>query len=136
MTKTVYVDIPAYRTLDGSLIRELMHPQAHGNRAQSLAQATIPAGGRTLPHRHRASEELYHVISGTGRVRLAELWLDVGPGDTVCIPPGTPHCAEADGQEPLVILCCCSPAYDHSDTDLLDDPVPRVDADIPMDPCR
>jgi mannose-6-phosphate isomerase-like protein (cupin superfamily) len=128
MTKTVYADIPAYHTLDGSLIRELMHPRIHGNQAQSLAQATIPAGGRTLLHRHRASEELYHITSGAGRVWLADRWVDVSRGDTVCIPPGTPHCAEADGQAPLVILCCCSPAYAHADTDLLEDSIPEADA--------
>ena len=128
MMKTGYTDIVAYRTLDGSLIRELMHPQAHGNQAQSLAEATIPAGDRTLLHRHRVSEELYHVTSGAGRVWLADCWVDVAPGDTVCIPPGTPHCAEADEHGPLVILCCCSPAYAHADTDLLEDSISEAGA--------
>lgn len=128
MMKTCYTDIVAYRTLDGSLIRELMHPQAHGNQAQSLAEATIPAGDRTLLHRHRVSEELYHVTSGAGRVWLADCWVDVAPGDTVCIPPGTPHCAEADEHGPLVILCCCSPAYAHADTDLLEDSISEAGA--------
>ena len=58
---TRYADIPAYVTKDGSVIRELMHPQQHGGRAQSLAEATVPPGTRTLLHRHALTEELYHV---------------------------------------------------------------------------
>jgi mannose-6-phosphate isomerase-like protein (cupin superfamily) len=41
-------------------------------------------------------------------------------GDTVCIPPGIPHCIEALGASALRLLCCCSPAYDHADTELLE----------------
>ena len=44
--KTRYADIPAYVTKDGSVIRELLHPDHHGNRQQSLAEATVPPGGK------------------------------------------------------------------------------------------
>ena len=44
----------------------------------------------------------------------------VQPGDTICIPPGEAHCIEALGDELLTLLCCCSPAYDHADTELLE----------------
>ena len=44
---------------------------------------------------------------------------DVAPGDTICIPPGTPHCIEADAGGSLRMLCCCSPAYTHADTWIL-----------------
>lgn len=118
--KTRYADIPAYITRDGSEIRELMHPSLHGGSRQSLAEATVPAGARTLLHRHRASEEIYHVTAGRGRMRLGEASFDVGPGDSVLIPPGTAHCIEATGDAPLRILCCCSPAYAHEDTELLE----------------
>lgn len=42
-------------------------------------------------------------------------------GDTLCIPPGTAHCIEALGDEPLRLLCCCAPAYAHEDTELLEE---------------
>ncbi|WP_019918221.1 cupin domain-containing protein [Methyloversatilis discipulorum] len=119
--KTRYKDIAAYVTKDGSLIRELMHPAQHGGQAQSLAEATVPAGTRTALHRHRVTEELYHVTAGRGRMTLGDDHFDVTVGDTVLIPPGTPHCIEATGGEALVILCCCSPAYAHDDTELLDE---------------
>lgn len=119
--KTRYDDIAAYVTKDGSLIRELMHPAQHGGQAQSLAEATVPAGTRTALHRHHVTEELYHVTAGQGRMTLGEHSFDVTVGDTVLIPPGTSHCIEATGREALVILCCCSPAYAHDDTELLDE---------------
>lgn len=118
--KTAHRDIPAYTTLDGSEIRELMHPSLHGGRAQSLAEATVPPGTKTLLHRHVRTEELYHVTAGSGRMTLGESKFDIAPGDTVLIPPGTPHRVEANSDEPLVLLCCCSPAYAHEDTELLE----------------
>jgi mannose-6-phosphate isomerase-like protein (cupin superfamily) len=119
--KTRYEDIAAYVTKDGSLIRELMHPAQHGGRMQSLAEATVPAGARTALHRHHVTEELYHVTAGHGRMTLGDDRFDVTVGDTVLIPPGTRHCIEATGSDALVILCCCSPAYAHEDTELLDE---------------
>lgn len=118
--KTRLADIAPYITRDGSEIRELMHPGHHGNRAQSLAEAVVPAGARTLLHRHRESEELYHVTAGEGVLTLGSERLKVSPGDTALIPPGTPHCIEATGAEALRILCCCSPAYRHEDTEILE----------------
>ena len=118
--KTRYTEVPAYVTKDGSTIRELMHPGVHDNRNQSLAEAIVAPGTRTVLHRHRASEELYHVTAGTGRMTLGEETFDVAPGDTIAIAPGTPHCIRNTGAEPLRILCCCSPAYSHADTDLLE----------------
>ena len=40
-------------------------------------------------------------------------------GDSIAIPPGTPHCIENTGNVALHILCCCAPAYSHNDTELL-----------------
>ncbi len=119
MKRTRYSDIPAYITKDGSEIRELMHPAVHGNRQQSLAEAIVPIGKNTRLHRHIATEELYHVTSGQGLMRLGDDQLHIGPGDTIAIPPGTSHAVENTGTEPLRILCCCTPPYSHDDTELL-----------------
>ena len=60
-----------------------------------------------------------HITQGTGRMRLGAKFLDVGVGDTIVIEPGTAHCITNIGKEELKILCACSPAYSHDDTDLL-----------------
>lgn len=117
-----YASVISYMTKDGSEIRELMHPAVQGNQNQSLAEATIPVGGKTYCHRHLMTEELYHVTQGQGRMHLDAKVFDVAPGDTICIAPGTHHWVENIGAMPLVILCCCSPAYTHNDTFLADQP--------------
>ena len=117
--RTIYQDIETYVTKDGSVIRELMHPDAHPVRNLSLAEAVVPPGAVTYAHVHREAEELYHVTAGTGRMTLGDEIFDVGPGDTVRIAPGTPHYVANTGQDDLRILCCCSPAYAHEDTELI-----------------
>jgi mannose-6-phosphate isomerase-like protein (cupin superfamily) len=117
---THYADIAPYVTRDGSEIRELMHPDRHAVSRQSLAEAIVPAGEGTRLHRHRASEEIYHVTAGRGRMTLGAERFEIGPGDTVAIPPGTPHRVDSLGPGPLRILCACGPAYAHADTELLE----------------
>ena len=67
--KTEYRKLSAYITKDGSEIRELVHPSLHGGnrQGQSLAEARVPPGGKTLRHRHPGTEEIYHVSGGRGR---------------------------------------------------------------------
>ena len=108
---TRYTDIDAYQTKDGSIIRELTHPNQQGSKNQSLAEAIIPVDTKTLLHKHHKSEELYHITQGNGLMTLDEQQFEVSAGDTVCIPPGTKHCIENIDKEELKILCCCSPAY-------------------------
>jgi mannose-6-phosphate isomerase-like protein (cupin superfamily) len=118
---TRYSEITPFITKDGSEIRELMHPGVHGNKQQSLAEATLAVGAATLLHQHYLTEEIYHFTAGCGRMTLGGRVIDVAVGDTVCIAPGTPHCLENTGTQPLRLLCCCSPPYSHDDTELLVD---------------
>lgn len=117
--KSLRSEIKAFTTKDGSIIRELMHPSAHGSRNQSLAEAVVPVGTTTQLHRHLRSEELYHIAAGEGRMTLGAGTFAVQAGDTVCIPPGTPHKIANTGAADLRILRCCAPAYSHDDTELL-----------------
>jgi len=119
ITKSEYDKIQPYTTKDGSVIRELMHPNVHGNTKLSLAEATIPVGLTTLLHKHHQSEEIYHILEGSGKMTMGDKKFDVKVGDTICIPPGTPHLIQNTGKISLRILCCCSPPYSHDDTELL-----------------
>jgi mannose-6-phosphate isomerase-like protein (cupin superfamily) len=108
-----------YVTKDGSIIRELMHPDVHGNANQSLAEATLAAGRRSRRHRHLQSEELYYIIEGQGLLCVGDQKTTVVTGDTVCIPPQVEHDIENTGAGPLRFLCCASPPYRHDDTQLM-----------------
>jgi len=108
--------VPSFITKDGSEIRELL---AHRNsviRHQSLAEARLPAGASTQEHYHVRTEEVYYITRGTGRIRIAGETRDVKTGDAIAIPPGSRHKLWNTGSEPLRLLCCCAPAYEHDDT--------------------
>lgn len=115
-----YPEIQPFITKDGSTIRELMHPGSHGVSNQSLAEARIPPAAKTILHQHHKTEEIYYIIAGTGLMTLASAHFNVTAGDSICIPPGTAHAIENTGDEVLVLLCCCAPAYTHDDTELLE----------------
>jgi mannose-6-phosphate isomerase-like protein (cupin superfamily) len=116
LTKANLGDLTAFITADGSTIRELAGPQWTPARHQSLAEATVDPGGETAEHYHPRSEELYYFVAGEGRMRLDQDEAPVAAGDCVVIPPGTPHKLWNTGAVPLVLLCCCAPAYSHDDT--------------------
>ena len=114
-----YKKIKAYVTRDGSEIRELIHPDTQGNKQQSLAEAIIKPGEITLLHKHIRSEEIYFILQGEGDMNLDNKTIQVNSGDSICIMPGTKHNIRNTGNEDLKILCCCSPAYSHDDTELI-----------------
>jgi mannose-6-phosphate isomerase-like protein (cupin superfamily) len=111
----------AFITADGSSIRELAGIPSRNASNQSLAEAVVPPGSATIAHFHHRSEEIYLFTHGSGRMRLGNEEHPVHAGDCVVIPPGVAHKLWADEREPLILLCCCAPAYSHADTELLED---------------
>ena len=105
-----------FTTKDGSEIRELLASRNSAIRNQSLAEARIPPGGSTQEHYHPRTEEIYYILTGSGRMRIESEIREVGPGDAIAIPPGQKHKIWNIGKEILVFLCCCAPEYEHSDT--------------------
>ena len=103
-------------TKDGSEIRELAGTPTGNSVNQSLAEAIVRAGAETEEHYHGAIEEIYFFTSGAGVMKLGDEESEVSPGDTVVIPPGTPHKLRNTGTEALKLLCCCAPPYSHEDT--------------------
>jgi mannose-6-phosphate isomerase-like protein (cupin superfamily) len=109
-------DAPAFVTKDGSEIRELLAYRNSAIRNQSLAEARVPVGGSTMEHYHGKAEEIYFITAGAGRMRIEGETRDVKAGDAIAIPPGRKHKLWNTGREALRLLCCCAPAYEHSDT--------------------
>jgi len=93
-------EVPSFITVDGSEIRELLAHRNSAIRHQSLAEARLPVGAATQEHYHPRAEEIYYIK----------------PGDAIAIPPGQKHKLWNTGAEVLRLLCCCAPAYEHSDT--------------------
>ena len=112
---------PQYHTKDTSRICEIVHPNHSDAKNQSLAQATLAPGAKTQPHFHPHSEEIYFVLRGRAEFSLDGDVSTLMAGDAVVIPPGAPHQICNIGDEDLVFLCCCAPAYSHDDTILCDE---------------
>ena len=108
--------VEPFITIDGSEIREVAGIPTGNAVNQSLAEATVAPGTATEEHYHRRTEELYFFTAGSGRLRLGDEERDVRAGDCVVIPPGARHKLFNEGDEPLVLLCCCAPMYSHEDT--------------------
>jgi len=109
-------EVPAFTTKDGSEIRELLAYRNSSIRKQSLAEARLPVGGSTQEHYHLRTEEIYFITQGRGRIRIDGELREVNPGDAIAIRPGQKHKLWNLGSEPLRLLCCCAPAYEHEDT--------------------
>ncbi|HEY5814474.1 MAG TPA: cupin domain-containing protein [Terrimicrobiaceae bacterium] len=103
-----------FATKDGSQIRSILDKANAPVRNQSLAEATIPAGGATQRHYHKESEEFYFLLEGEGAMEIDGETCQVASGDAILIPPGTWHQIKA--MTALRFLCCCAPAYAHEDT--------------------
>jgi mannose-6-phosphate isomerase-like protein (cupin superfamily) len=103
-----------FTTKDRSTIRSILDRTNAPVQKQSLAEARIPAGGRTDRHYHKVTEEFYFILEGAGEIELDGERRMVGPGDAILIPTGTWHTILAT--EPLRFLCCCAPPYAHEDT--------------------
>jgi mannose-6-phosphate isomerase-like protein (cupin superfamily) len=109
-------DEPAFQTKDGSEIRELLSYRNSAIQNQSLAEARVPVGGCTTEHYHVKAEEIYFILAGVGQMRIEGELRPVMPGDAIAIRLGQRHKLWNTGTEPLRLLCCCAPAYEHSDT--------------------
>ena len=69
-----------------------------------ISYQVMKAGQRQpFAHKHGEMEEIYVVVSGSGRVKLDDQVEDVGPFDAVRIAPSVVRAFEA-GDEDLVVL--------------------------------
>lgn len=109
-------EMAPFITKDGSEIRELLAYRNSVIRRQSLAEARLPVGGSTQEHYHPNTEEIYFITAGQGRMRIEGETREVNVSDAIAIPPGLKHKIWNTGSEILKLLCCCAPAYEHTDT--------------------
>ncbi len=80
--------------------------------AVSVARARVAPGVTTHWHRLRNTTERYVILEGSGRVEVGDLPAEeMGPGDTVLIPPLCRQRITNTGSEDLVFLAICTPRF-------------------------
>ncbi|MHA1770518.1 MAG: cupin domain-containing protein [Candidatus Thorarchaeota archaeon] len=107
---------------DETRLREILNPH-HENALQidySLAHAIVDPGQTTRPHLLKTSSEVYYILQGTGIMTIEDESQEVGPGDTIYIPPSARQFIKNTGNEDLVFLCFVSPPW-HADDEVVFD---------------
>ncbi|HLO86357.1 MAG TPA: cupin domain-containing protein [Nostocaceae cyanobacterium] len=100
---------------DGTLLRELLHPDKQPLELRySLAHATVLVGQTSIPHSLTTSE-VYYIIQGVGEMHIDNEVMQVEPGDAVYIPPNAKQYIHNCGQEPLIFICIVDPAWRKED---------------------
>jgi quercetin dioxygenase-like cupin family protein len=62
-----------------------------GDDGISVIEHQVPFGSSPPLHVHRNEDEVFHVLSGEARFRLAGEDIAAGAGDTLVAPKGVPH---------------------------------------------
>ena len=103
---------------DGSILREILHPEKAGTPIHySLAHAKVQAGQKTKPHKLKSSE-VYYIITGQGLMHIDQESFEVGPECTIYIPPNAVQYIENTGNSDLKFLCIVDPAWREEDEEV------------------
>ena len=105
---------------DGSILRELLHPEkAELQIRYSLACAKVAAGQKTKPHKLKSCE-VYYITAGYGLMHIDEESFEVGPEGAVYIPLGARQYIENTGDSDLKFLCIVDPAWREEDEEIFE----------------
>lgn len=105
---------------DGSILRELLHPEKADIQAgYSLAHAKVDVGQKTKPHKLKSSE-VYYVLAGRGLMYIDQESVEIGPQCAVYIPPDAVQYIENIGNSELEFLCIVDPAWRAEDEQVFD----------------
>jgi mannose-6-phosphate isomerase-like protein (cupin superfamily) len=112
-------ECPEFMSADGCVLREPVHARKGDFRLDySLAHATVKPGIRAKPHRLKTSE-VYYFIEGNGVMTVGTESAEVGPGDTVYVPPHAKQYIENTGKTDLKFLCIVEPAWRPEDEEVV-----------------
>jgi quercetin dioxygenase-like cupin family protein len=78
----------------------------------AIFEVFIPSGQRLMApaHSHDHYEETIYGISGVSTWTVEGKAIDVGPGQTLCIPRGAVHRFDNNGHQDVKALCVITPA--------------------------
>ena len=100
--KIVWSQVPAEPVREG-----LARQTAIGENMMILRQ-TVQPGCEIAEHSH-AHEQIVHLFQGKIRLTIAEESIELGPGESLLIPPHLPHAVAVAGDEEVVAFDIFSP---------------------------
>jgi len=102
-------------SMEARFAREELGTEQSGLSYQRLA----PSFRQPFGHRHKQQEEVYVVLSGSGRIKLDDEIVELREWDTVRIPPATTRQLEA-GPEGLEYLAFGAPNVGSGDAEVVE----------------
>ncbi len=106
---------------DGSLLRQLLHPETTNTLCRySVCHATVKPHQRTKAHRLQATE-VYYILEGEGFMYIDDESQRVERGQLIYIPPRAKQHIENIGNTDLFFLCIVDPAWNQKDEEVLDE---------------
>jgi len=101
--------------------------QAGDEAAADLAVTWVEVapGAAQAPHAH-APQQVYVVVSGSGRMLVGDEERDVGAGDLVFVPPAERHGITNTGAGTLIYVSAATPAFSVTDLYERGDDPPRA----------
>jgi quercetin dioxygenase-like cupin family protein len=90
-------------------VRFLVEPSESGG-SISVFECSVPADAKMpLPHSHDGFEETVYGLQGVASFTIDGEAVEIGPGDSVCIPRGVVHGFQNRGADGVLFLAMVSP---------------------------
>lgn len=84
-------------------VENWFQPGDFGAKMLLCARLTLAPGTSIGDHAHETEDEIYLILSGSGRILENGEWTPIQTGDAVLTGKGGSHSVENNGTEPLVI---------------------------------
>lgn len=94
---------------------ELINRTTAGATKVSLAKLMIDPRGKSRRHYHKKMEEIYYILSGSGRITIGDESFDIEPGCAIFLPTGMIHEILNTGEQELIFVCADAPVFDEED---------------------
>ncbi len=105
---------------DGSILRELLHPEKADLQIRySLAHVKVKSGQKTKPHKLKTSE-VYYIMQGAGLMHIDDQSFKVNSQCAVYIPPHSTQYIENTGNSDLKFLSIVEPAWRKEDEQIVE----------------
>jgi mannose-6-phosphate isomerase-like protein (cupin superfamily) len=104
-----HVDLDEYMSTGERLVAKLLGQHANPVGCQVSLLRTPPGGGSSRGLHTHEFDQIYFVLSGTMGIEIDDTQFEVGRGDLIIFPAGTPHRNWTAGSVPAVHLAIASP---------------------------